>query len=151
VYLNLDNFCHPVIITAMLIILSRYLGEEPSVGGTQAHILSGSLYNGSLTKTSEKKEIRKLLAPVVPTNIFCIGLNYMKHYEESAAKRGVPLPSKPVIFMKPTTALANPGDDVSCQFVFLMEQLYKLTTLKNLHTHTHTHTLTSFTDLDAAN
>ena len=36
----------------------------------------------------------------------------MKHYEESAKKRGIALPDRPVIFMKPSTALANPGDDV---------------------------------------
>lgn len=35
-----------------------------------------------------------------------------QHYEESAKKRGVPLPSKPVLFMKASTCLANPGDDV---------------------------------------
>lgn len=36
----------------------------------------------------------------------------MKHYEESAKKRGIPLPSKPVLFMKPSSSLAHPGDDI---------------------------------------
>jgi len=93
-----------------------FTGESPGEGtpsaGTLATVLKGSLYDGTLTRTATKKPIVKLLAPVVPSDIFCIGLNYMKHYEESAKKRGIALPDRPVIFMKPSTALANPGDDV---------------------------------------
>ena len=44
--------------------------------------------------------VERLLAPVSPPDILCIGLNYLKHYEEGAKKRGVPLPDKPCIFMK---------------------------------------------------
>lgn len=89
-----------------------YYGEEPSEGGSTATVLSGDLYDGSLARTSEQRKVCKLLAPVVPTDIFCIGLNYMKHYEESAKKRGIPLPDRPVIFMKPSSSLAHPGQDI---------------------------------------
>ena len=41
-----------------------------------------------------------------PPDILCIGLNYMRHYEEGAKKRGIPLPAKPVVFLK-TTATIN--------------------------------------------
>ena len=40
-------------------------------------------------------------APVAPVNIFCIGANYGGHIEETGAK----VPERPVVFMKPTTAL----------------------------------------------
>lgn len=89
-----------------------YFGEEPKESGSQATVLSGDPLQGSLTRTNEKRTISKLLAPIVPTDIFCIGLNYMKHYEESAKKRGIPLPDKPVIFMKPSSSLAHPGQDI---------------------------------------
>lgn len=43
-----------------------------------------------------------------PSKIVCIGLNYRDH----AAESGMPLPSEPVIFLKATSALAGPEDDV---------------------------------------
>ncbi len=50
----------------------------------------------------------KLLAPVEPRAIFCIGLNYRKHAEETKA----PLPKFPVLFMKSPGAVQNPGDPI---------------------------------------
>jgi 2-keto-4-pentenoate hydratase/2-oxohepta-3-ene-1,7-dioic acid hydratase in catechol pathway len=50
----------------------------------------------------------KLLAPVNPPNIFCLGLNYREH----AAETGHPLPDEPLIFLKATTALCGPGDPI---------------------------------------
>ena len=47
----------------------------------------------------------------------------MKHYEESAKKRGIALPSQPVIFMKPSSALAHPEDDVWMPDIKYGEQL----------------------------
>ncbi len=43
-----------------------------------------------------------------PSKIVCIGLNYRDHARET----GATLPSEPVIFMKSTTALIGPNDDV---------------------------------------
>ena len=50
----------------------------------------------------------KLLAPLAPTNILCIGLNYRKHAEEGG--RGAP--DRPVLFIKPTSTAQNPGDPI---------------------------------------
>src|SRR5205085_11665796 len=44
-----------------------------------------------------------------PSKIVCIGLNYADHAKET----GAALPSEPVIFMKSTTALCGPFDDVT--------------------------------------
>lgn len=91
---------------------NTYFGEAPSSGNT-ATVLSGSIFEPSkLVRTGQTKTIKKLLSPIDPPNIFCIGLNYMKHYEESAKKRGIPLPDLPVIFMKPTTCLTHPEEDI---------------------------------------
>jgi 2-keto-4-pentenoate hydratase/2-oxohepta-3-ene-1,7-dioic acid hydratase in catechol pathway len=43
-----------------------------------------------------------------PSKIVCIGLNYADHAKET----GAAIPSEPVIFMKSTTALCGPYDDV---------------------------------------
>jgi 2-keto-4-pentenoate hydratase/2-oxohepta-3-ene-1,7-dioic acid hydratase in catechol pathway len=43
-----------------------------------------------------------------PSKIVCIGLNYADHAKESGAK----LPSEPIIFLKSTTSLAGPNDNI---------------------------------------
>jgi 2,4-diketo-3-deoxy-L-fuconate hydrolase len=54
-------------------------------------------------------DTERLGSPVArPSKIVCIGLNYKDHAEEM----GAPLPPEPVIFMKSTTALAGPFDDI---------------------------------------
>jgi 2,4-diketo-3-deoxy-L-fuconate hydrolase len=54
----------------------------------------------------------RLLAPIVPQNIFCVGWNYIKHFEEGAAKRDEKLPDHPAFFSKSSGALIGPGDDI---------------------------------------
>lgn len=60
------------------------------------------------TDTGKPAEVHKLLAPIEPLDILCIGLNYAKHAEEG----GMPYPEFPVLFMKTSTAVQNPGDPV---------------------------------------
>lgn len=43
-----------------------------------------------------------------PSKIVCIGLNYMDHAKETNA----PIPAEPIIFMKSTTSLIGPYDNV---------------------------------------
>ncbi len=50
----------------------------------------------------------KLLPPVVPSKIVCVGLNYKDH----AVETGKPLPAEPLIFIKPRTAVIGPGDPI---------------------------------------
>lgn len=50
----------------------------------------------------------RLLAPVEPTKIVCIGLNYAKHIEEL----GHDFHDDPVIFLKPVTSLVGPEDEI---------------------------------------
>ena len=53
-------------------------------------------------------KIRKLLAPVAPPAIFCIGLNYRAHAAEFGADR----PERPIVFMKNPASIAHPGDPI---------------------------------------
>src|SRR5438477_13103213 len=50
----------------------------------------------------------KLLAPVEPPTIICVGLNYADHAAESGQKP----PEFPLYFMKPRTALNDPEANV---------------------------------------
>jgi len=51
----------------------------------------------------------RLGSPVArPSKIVCIGLNYVDHAKETNATP----PSEPVIFMKATTAIVGPNDDI---------------------------------------
>jgi 2-keto-4-pentenoate hydratase/2-oxohepta-3-ene-1,7-dioic acid hydratase in catechol pathway len=45
------------------------------------------------------------LAPVRPSKIVCVGLNYRDH----AAEVGKALPAEPLLFIKPSTAVLDPG------------------------------------------
>jgi 2-keto-4-pentenoate hydratase/2-oxohepta-3-ene-1,7-dioic acid hydratase in catechol pathway len=45
-----------------------------------------------------------ILAPVRPSKIVCVGLNYRKH----AAEVNKPLPAEPLLFIKPSTSVLDP-------------------------------------------
>lgn len=81
------------------------------VGSAQADgsalIIEGDIY-GRYAVTNQRVAVRKLLAPVVPTQILCIGLNYRRHAEESKAKP----PERPILFVKGVNTLQNPGDPI---------------------------------------
>ena len=50
----------------------------------------------------------RLLAPCEPSKLVCVGLNYRKHAEET----NMPLPEVPLIFLKPSTSLIGPEDNI---------------------------------------
>ena len=82
--------------------LKEQLGTDYHDG--TAELLDGDLYK-ELIPTGKRVAVKSLLAPVVPSNIFCIGLNYREH----ALETGKELPRYPVVFMKPTTAVTHPN------------------------------------------
>jgi 2-keto-4-pentenoate hydratase/2-oxohepta-3-ene-1,7-dioic acid hydratase in catechol pathway len=51
---------------------------------------------------------QRLLAPVVPSKIVAVGLNYKDH----ALEQGKPLPAEPMIFIKPSTAVIGPDQPI---------------------------------------
>lgn len=58
-----------------------------------------------------------LVAPIIPErNVFCVGWNYLKHYDESVGKREgqeVDLPDRPTFFSKLPTTIIGPDKDVA--------------------------------------
>ncbi|MGB9440352.1 MAG: fumarylacetoacetate hydrolase family protein [Desulfobacterales bacterium] len=69
--------------------------------------LGGDLFTG-LEETGETVNVKKILAPLVPSAILAIGLNYHQHAEETGSE----LPKYPVLFMKNPASVTNPGDPI---------------------------------------
>ena len=78
-----------------------YVTEDPS---GQHHLLSGTPRDG-FTPTQTPVQITQRLAPIEPAMIWCIGLNYKRHAEETGAK----LPEQPVVFAKGPNTVQHPG------------------------------------------
>jgi 2-keto-4-pentenoate hydratase/2-oxohepta-3-ene-1,7-dioic acid hydratase in catechol pathway len=70
--------------------------------------IEGDLF-ASYRVTTEKLRVEKLLAPLVPTDILCVGLNYRAH----AAESGSAIPPNPMLFIKASNTLNNPFDPIS--------------------------------------
>ena len=65
--------------------------------------------DGNKAELTPLPEGTRLGSPVArPSKILCIGLNYADHAKESNAA----LPPEPVLFMKSTTSLVGPYDDI---------------------------------------
>ncbi|MFP5224527.1 MAG: fumarylacetoacetate hydrolase family protein [Actinomycetota bacterium] len=65
---------------------------------------------GELRYTGEAVPLEKvrLLAPVLPSKIVCVGKNYAAH----AAEMGGEVPTEPLLFLKPSTSIVGPGDAI---------------------------------------
>lgn len=83
-------------------------GEVPSLGAeVMAYRDIGPI---TIYQEHEKVVIEELQAPL-PSQvnpIICIGINYRDH----AVEANLQVPSDPVVWYKPPTALANPGQDI---------------------------------------
>ena len=60
-----------------------------------------------LSRTWRIEDVR-LLAPVEPQKIVCVGRNYAAH----AAELGNEVPKEPLIFLKPPSAIIGPGEPI---------------------------------------
>ena len=67
-----------------------------------------------LTKEEKAVDLRsvKLLSPISPPNLICVGLNYRGHAKEA----GVDFSPKPLIFLKATTSVCGSGDSIVLPF-----------------------------------
>ncbi|GBE25330.1 ureidoglycolate lyase [bacterium BMS3Bbin02] len=72
------------------------------------------LYRGSPfvawepTETVVDWEEARLLAPIIPTKIVCVGRNYVGHAEEM----GNEVPEQPLLFLKPPTTVIGPMQQI---------------------------------------
>src|SRR5882757_3470697 len=78
-----------------------YLGQR--LDEKTALRIEGDVF-GEHRVTGDTLAIEKLLAPLVPTDILCIGLNYREH----AAESGSAIPKNPMLFIKASNTLNDP-------------------------------------------
>jgi len=91
----------------------RYLNDqdESQFGSLQddgsINRIEGCIFS-NYKETNETDSAKKILTPIKPSAILCIGLNYRKHAEEGGAE----IPEHPVLFMKMPSTAQNPGDPI---------------------------------------
>lgn len=95
----------------MKIIRQLDLGGTPEyvlrhADGTHTRI-NGDLF-GRFTDSGQIVKAGKQLAPISPSAILCIGLNYRRH----AAESNKAIPERPVLFMKTPSAVQHPGEPI---------------------------------------
>ncbi len=71
-------------------------------------LVDSDIFAGLPYRTGTEVKPARFLAPVTPSKVVAIGLNYRDH----AAEMNKPLPSEPLMFMKPSTAVIGPGDAI---------------------------------------
>ena len=90
----------------------RFISDGTVRLGRQVHDDTALAIEGELIGphrvTEQALRIDKLLAPLIPTDILCIGLNYRAH----AAETGSGIPENPMLFTKAGNALNNPLDPI---------------------------------------
>ncbi|HZP46962.1 MAG TPA: fumarylacetoacetate hydrolase family protein [Vicinamibacterales bacterium] len=78
----------------------------------QLRIIDGDIFGryaaGALVPGGTGEPGLRLLPPVTPSKIVCVGLNYKDH----AGEVGKALPAEPLLFIKPTSAVIGPGDTI---------------------------------------
>ena len=65
---------------------------------------------GKVTTTGQRWAVAdvRLLSPILPSKVVCVGRNYAEH----AAEHGADVPKEPLLFLKPSTAVIGPGDAI---------------------------------------
>ena len=82
----------------------RHVVEENKVW----RLVEGDIFGEYQTGDQITANGHKLLAPIVPSKIVGVGLNYKDH----AAEQNKPLPDEPLIFLKPSSAIIGPGEAI---------------------------------------
>lgn len=72
------------------------------------HALEGDVFGTPAIGARLAGPEPSMLAPIVPSKIVAVGLNYRDH----AAEMNKPLPDDPLIFLKPSTAVVGPGASI---------------------------------------
>lgn len=88
-------------------LLCRFVHNE-RVGTGKVNGASIMLLDGDFQPSGESLALSdvRILPPLLPTKIWCVGLNYREHAKETK----MTVPSEPCIFMKPLTTLAGHED-----------------------------------------
>lgn len=95
------------------------------VDGDQALVLTGAPYAGG-HQTGERRPLAglRLMAPVSPSKVLCVGLNYKEHRDDergadtliadiiAANMKDAPAKKDPILFLKSPSAIVGPGEPI---------------------------------------
>ncbi len=84
---------------------ARYVTERDGVWRR----VEGDIFGAHSEGAAISPDGLTLLAPVMPSKIVCVGLNYKDH----AIEQGKPLPPEPLLFIKPSTSVIGPNDAIA--------------------------------------
>ena len=80
--------------------------------GEFARLSAAPWEGGRETGERDRAASVRLLAPVVPTKIVCVGLNYRAHIAESVTGARSGPPPEPLLFLKPPSAVLASGEPI---------------------------------------
>ncbi len=80
-----------------------------TIEGSDIIALKGEPFT-SVEETNRRLRLEEvaLLAPVLPSKVVAVGLNYQEHINET----GMEKPENPIIFIKPSTSVIGPGQPI---------------------------------------
>jgi len=80
------------------------------IEGSKVFPIDDDFAFGTITRSAEGIDLSetRLLAPVAPSKIVCVGRNYHEH----AAELGNKMPDEPLLFLKPSSSIIGTGDDI---------------------------------------
>ena len=89
-------------------------GDEVRFGvldGPELVVLKGHPIVNGYEPSGERVPVKevKLLAPSIPSKIVCVGKNYLAHIAEMGHDS---VGSEPTIFLKPSSSIVGPGDNI---------------------------------------
>ncbi|MBZ4652992.1 MAG: fumarylacetoacetase [Peptococcaceae bacterium] len=89
-----------------------YYGQ---VDGSKVFVIEGDIF-AQYQVTAKAFELSqvKLLAPIDPGKMICVGFNYLSHISEM--RKDMPIPEEPVTFMVSPTAVIGPEDVIELPF-----------------------------------
>ena len=90
-----------------------FVALEPDPAAPQEKVLAVEIDQhpfGEPTFTGRKWPMAdvRLLAPILPTKVICVGKNYAEHAKEMGGEA----PTEPMMFFKPNTSVVGPFDPV---------------------------------------
>ncbi len=104
--MRLARIAHPDGVSFAALQSPTTGGGEPTAGDVCAEIAEHPFGDPTFTGRTWPLADVRLLAPILPSKVVCIGKNYAEHVAEMG---GGDAPANPLIFLKPSTTVIGPG------------------------------------------